>query len=98
MESMRLEEIAPEFREATLKTCLSSREPLRLTAFPKKQKKKIVLMDEVVKQFEPGRTYSEPEVSGMLKEIYGDFTTLRRALVDYGYLGRTDTGSEYWVR
>jgi hypothetical protein len=38
--------------------------------------------------FEPGRTYPEREVNEILAGHSEDFATLRRYLVDYGYLAR----------
>jgi len=90
-------EVTEQDQIQTLETCLISREPLKLKVFPKKQKKKIVLLNEIIGQFHVEKIYTEREVSEILKEIYGDFTTLRRALVDYGYLGRTENGQDYWV-
>ncbi|MBJ6950597.1 DUF2087 domain-containing protein, partial [Vibrio cholerae] len=29
---------------------------------------------------------------------YPDFVTLRRYLIEYGFLDRTDDGSQYWVK
>ena len=42
-----------------------------------------------------GRTCSEREVNEILKPIYADYTTLRRALVDYHFMNR-DRGV-YWL-
>ena len=87
--------ITEKEREDTLKSTLQSYEPLVLKVFPKKEKRKIILLMEIAKQFERGRTYSEAEVNAVLKEIYGDFVTVRRYLIQYGFMVRTDDGKEY---
>ncbi len=68
----------------------------RLLAIPTGDLRKHIILDEIARRFEGGRTYSEREVSGLLKEVYDyDYVTLRRLLVDFHYLNR-DHGV-YWV-
>jgi hypothetical protein len=69
----------------------------RLVRFPRKEKRKIAVMVQIVKRFDAGRRYTEAEVDAILDTATDDHTTLRRFLVDYGFLGRTRDGSEYWV-
>ena len=45
---------------------------------------------ELLRRFEAGRDYSEPEVNAILREAHDDVATLRRELVDYRYLVRAD--------
>jgi DNA-binding transcriptional ArsR family regulator len=48
--------------------------------------------------FEPDRLYSENEVNGVLKAVYAeDFVSLRRDLIDLGYLRRERGGRKYWL-
>jgi predicted transcriptional regulator len=61
----------------------------KLNAFPRKNEQIVVILDEVARKFEPERQYAEREVNGTLEEINEDYCTLRRLLVDYGYLSRT---------
>jgi len=74
-----------------------SETPLKLRQFPAKQKKKYIILSILVKVFEKEKKYSEKEVNEVLKGIYPDFVTLRRALVDYKYMSRTRDGKEYWL-
>jgi len=69
----------------------------RMSAFPKKEKRKIAVMIHVLKRFDPSRRYTEKDVNEILASVTDDPSTLRRFLVDYGFLGRTRSGSEYWV-
>ena len=83
-------------REKILENVFYSLEPLKLKVFSKKEKKKIVILRQVAAQFETGRQYTEPEVNAILKDIWEDFATMRRYLVEYGYLDRTKDGKTYW--
>lgn len=69
----------------------------KLVQIPRKEKMKLQLFDELIQSFERGLKYKEYEVNEILKSIYSDYAILRRYLVDYGYLSRTDDGSEYQV-
>lgn len=49
---------------------------------------------------EEGRRYTESEINGHIQRIlaFRDPVTIRRALVDYGFLDRTPDGAAYWLR
>jgi hypothetical protein len=65
-----------------------------LVSMPRRRAKRLVLLDAIAQAFAPGRHYTEAEVNETLRAIYPDFATLRRYLVDEGFLDR-DAG-EYW--
>ncbi|GAA0361534.1 DUF2087 domain-containing protein [Bacillus horti] len=69
-----------------------------LAEFPKKQKRKLAILLHIVKRFEANRPYTEKEINDILKNVYDDYVVLRRYLIDYGFLGRQDDGSTYWIR
>ncbi|GIQ71338.1 transcriptional regulator [Xylanibacillus composti] len=69
-----------------------------LAQFPKKQKHKLAILTHVARRFQANRTYSEQEVNEKLREIYPDYVTLRRYLIDYGFMERLPSGKEYWVK
>jgi len=79
-------------RELTLETFMPDG---KLTAFPLKQSQILVILDTVAARFESEKQYTEREINAILAEISDDFATLRRYLVDYGYLSRTSDGSVY---
>lgn len=83
-------------REKTLKTYMDENGAIKL--FPPKAKKKIIILSEVVKHFSKDKSYSEKELNCFLKRIYDDHAEIRRALIEYGFLERSDDGSHYWVR
>ena len=66
--------------------------------FPKKEKKKIVILKQLLHRFDPGRKYSEKEVNEILKGAFHDYVTLRRYFIEYGFMDRLPDGSLYWVK
>lgn len=70
----------------------------RLKRIPTKQKKLLVVLRWLATLFQPDRLYSEAEVNAVLKMVYEeDFVSLRRELVDFGYLRRERGGGKYWL-
>lgn len=70
-----------------------------LADVPRREKRKIAVLRHIASKFESGVRYSEKDVNERLKRIYEkDFVTLRRYLVEYGYLEREDDGSAYWLK
>jgi hypothetical protein len=66
----------------------------RITALPAKMSRRLALLDVVAGRFVPGVHYTEPEINRELMALYPDYVTLRRALVDAGFLDRAD--GRYW--
>lgn len=60
----------------------------RLTRIPTQLKKRVIILEKIVQEFEPEREYSEHEVNLMLLDFHEDVATLRRELVDNGLLER----------
>lgn len=69
-----------------------------ISEFPKKQKRKVAILRQLMKRFEIGQEYTEKEVNSILTEAHPDCVTLRRYLIDYGFLDREEDGSKYWVK
>lgn len=88
--------ITNEDREKTIKAYM--KENGELKQFPAKEKKKIILLREIMKNFKHNQEYSDAEVNSILVRIYSDFPTLRRALIEYGFLERTVDCSVYKVK
>lgn len=70
----------------------------RLAKFPRKEKQKLATLRVLIQRFENEKTYTEKEINHVLKDAYEDFVTLRRYLIEYGFLDRKDDGSAYWVK
>jgi len=90
--------ITEEEERTILDNVFLSLEPLRLKVFSKKEKKKIVILRRIAEEFKSGMQYTEPQVNDILREIWHDFVTVRRYLIEYGYMERTRDGSAYWKR
>ncbi|QNK89474.1 DUF2087 domain-containing protein [Sporosarcina sp. resist] len=68
-----------------------------LDVFPSKEKRKYIIAQEIIKQFEVDRMYLEKEINDLLATIYPDFATVRRFLIDYRFMTRSVDGKEYWI-
>lgn len=66
----------------------------RLTSIPATHAKRLVILDRLAQEFEPGARYSETMVNLMLGKWHADTAALRRYLVDEGFLDRAD--GLYW--
>jgi hypothetical protein len=69
----------------------------RFRELPLQEKKMQAVLRYVVRAFEPGRQYTEKQVNEALARFHNDTSELRRRLVDSGFLGRTSSGSQYWL-
>jgi len=83
-------------REKTIKTYMDDQGGLK--QFPAKEKKKIILLREIMKRFQKGRQYQEREVNEILKAIFSDYPTIRRALIEYGFMERSGDCMVYHVK
>jgi len=68
-----------------------------IKTFDIKEKSKLAVLGQIAKRFETNRIYSEKEVNEILKGAFEDFTTLRRYLIEYGFMDRKPDGSQYWL-
>ncbi|HEY7476753.1 MAG TPA: DUF2087 domain-containing protein [Actinomycetota bacterium] len=66
----------------------------RLTEIPTKRSKRLIVLERIALEFEPGVRYPEREVNGIVGRFFNDHAALRRNLVDEGFLDRD--GGEYW--
>ena len=66
----------------------------RLQSIPVAAAKRMVILDWLAQEFEPGHKYSEKMVNLMLGKRHADTAALRRHLVDHGFLDRAD--GQYW--
>lgn len=59
-----------------------------LKQIPAQRRKRVIVLQHLVERFSPGTEYPEREVNELLKRAHPDFATLRRELVDYGFMTR----------
>lgn len=79
-------------REAVLRAFLDDEG--RLKRIPTKIRKRLVILDLLSQEFEPGQHYDETAVNNRLRAFHDDVAALRRYLVEEGFLDRAD--GEYW--
>jgi hypothetical protein len=60
----------------------------RLRHLPAARKKRVVVLRRLLERFEPNRDYPEREVNDLLRLAHADVASLRRELVDYGFMVR----------
>lgn len=65
-----------------------------LKAIPAQHKKRIIVLEEILKDFEFDRKYSEKEVNSMIAVYFDDFCTIRREFIDFHLMDREK--GEYW--
>ncbi|MET0832156.1 MAG: DUF2087 domain-containing protein [Acidimicrobiia bacterium] len=66
----------------------------RLSSIPANHGKRLVVLDRLAQEFTPGLRYPEAEVNFTLQMFNADYASLRRHLVDEGFLTRAD--GVYW--
>lgn len=66
----------------------------KLKNIPAQRKKRLIVLQEILKEFEVGRKYTEKEVNLIIANFHDDFCTLRREMIIEKLLERNLT--EYW--
>ncbi len=66
----------------------------RLVEVPAQRSKRLVVLERLALELEPGVRYSEAEINELLRRFHDDHATLRRLLVDEGFVDRA--AGEYW--
>ena len=69
----------------------------RLKQIPTKQKKLLPILRWLSTMFEPDVNYTEPEVNAIITQVHDDYASLRRDLIEFGFLRRERGGGKYWV-
>ena len=84
-------------KEAAVTKYFSQEDLLKLVSFPKKQKQKYLCLLWIKSIFDQDIMFSENEINEKLKSVYHDYVLIRRYMIDYKLLDRTNDGSSYWV-
>ncbi len=85
------EERAQRYRQKVLDTFFQYG---KLVSIPVQRKKRQIILEQLLDQFEQGRTYTEKEVNDILRPFHEDTATLRRELINERMLQRTP--GTYW--
>ncbi len=89
--------ISDQERKKTIETYMDENGAVK--QFPAREKKKIILLGEIIKNFKADTEYTEMEVNKVLRRIYAfDYPTIRRALIEYGFMDRSNDCSIYRVK
>lgn len=67
-----------------------------IRAFPVQEKKFLVLLRYVLREFQQGVRYSEKRVNEILRRYNEDTARLRRSLVEHRFMDREGGGGKYW--
>ena len=63
---------------------------------PQEGKKMLIILHFILDAFSFGANYTEKEVNTILRRFHTDTATLRRSLIDYGFMARESDGTRYW--
>ena len=66
----------------------------RLVEIPTPRRKRMVVLERLAQDFEPGMRYDEAEVSQRLEQYHNDYAALRRYMVEESLLSRSE--GIYW--
>jgi hypothetical protein len=70
----------------------------KIKVFPSSEKKKIVVLQQIIQRFDAKTKYTEKQVNDTLSSIYEDYATIRRYLIEYGFMERTKDCTQYWIK
>ena len=90
----QLASIQAAIRGVTKEVLRNYLEGERLTQIPAKHSKRMIILAWLADKFDTGMKYPEKTVNEMLKRYHLDCASLRRALVDHGFMQRE--GGIYW--
>jgi biotin operon repressor len=87
IEAGRQEARIRNYREKVVRSFFKDNRLIRL---PAQYKKKRIVLEEIARRFEPDRKYPEKEVNAIILEVFGDYCTVRRLMIDVGMMERKD--------
>ena len=67
-----------------------------IITYPSRHDDRMMVLEHVIKLFEPGRQYLEKEVNEKIKPVFPDFASMRRYLIDAGFFRREQKTAEGW--
>ncbi len=84
--------LAKDERAKTIQTFFKNG---KLVSLPAKRRKRLCVLEKIWQDFSPNKVYSESEVNEIIRVYYDDFCTIRRELIDNGFMIRS--GGKYKV-
>lgn len=70
---------------------------VKVQRFPKNDREKQIILKFIMRKFDMDKRYMEVEVNDIIKRFYEDYSTIRRELINFGYMQRDPYKGEYWV-
>jgi predicted transcriptional regulator len=67
------------YKQKVIKSFFKGNKLIRL---PSQNMKKWIVLEVILQKFSPSKEYTEQEINDVIKPIYDDYCTIRRALVD----------------
>ncbi|EEM00505.1 DUF2087 domain-containing protein [Bacillus mycoides] len=101
MEENEMTESQMKFRDTTIRNFFDKED--RLKSIPGQKKKKLVLLEHLIRKLDAGNQYTEEEINAFVKQYHDDFCTIRREFVIHGFMDREDNiysvnAREEWTR
>ncbi len=62
----------------------------KLKTIPAQRKKKLMILEHLVKGLEPGKKYTEKEINEYIKDFHEDYATIRREFIMCHFMYRED--------
>lgn len=84
--------VTADDREAIIKNFFTKEGKLK--TYPAQRKKKLVVLEHMVKGLELGKVYQEKEINEYLKQYHEDYATLRRELIMCQFMYRENNQYE----
>ncbi len=81
------EERIARYREKVLRAFFRGN---RLTRLPAQHKKRLIVLREFARRFKEGVTYDEVEVNAVIARSFEDYCTIRRELIEEGFMTRKE--------
>ena len=65
--------------------------------FPRSDLKKQEILQEIMKEFDENKIYTEEEVNNLIKKHFEDSALIRRELINFRYMSRNPYKGEYKI-
>lgn len=82
-----------KYRQKVLKAFIVNK---RVTKLPVQKKKRMLIIEEIAKKFKRSLMYNENEVNEIILELYDDYCTVRRIMIEEGMMEREK--QTYWLK
>lgn len=86
IDSYLQQERIEKYKQKVLKAFVINK---RVNKLPVQKKKRMIIIEEIFKKFNCEKTYTELEVNEIIKEVYDDYCTVRRIMVEEGMMVRS---------